>query len=286
MNKTYAIKNWEHWFENAQSTRYKNISWVPIPNKHDGKGYRRITILPDGNNIIVFTAWVLLVQIASKMPVRGVLADETGALDFEDFEAMTGYPSTMFQTAIPFLLHKKIDWLEVVNSSLLGACSEQTHSPTPRKEEKRTEENKKEEKSKDVIPEVVKEIKHKYGVYKHVLLTDIEHGRLIKNYGAPAIKDLIKVLDEYIQEKGFKSKDHNLTIQKWAPGNGYKKKTKAEVYDEELTVCTDALKSALRECEPAEFERQKTKAKEKYGNRVFKAAMEFVEYKHKNEVAK
>ena len=60
-----------------------------------------------------------------------------------------------------------------------------------------------------------KDINHKYGEYDHVLLTDAELERLIKDYGKPLIDKCITFLDEYIEEKAYKSKSHNLAIRRW-----------------------------------------------------------------------
>lgn len=57
--------------------------------------------------------------------------------------------------------------------------------------------------------------KHKYGEYKHVLLSDDEYGRLVKDYGEQAVKDGIKNVDEYCQQYGKSYKDYNLTLRKW-----------------------------------------------------------------------
>ena len=80
------------------------------------------------------------------------------------------------------------------------------------------------------IKEQIKETKHKYGEYKHVLLTDAEYERLGKDNGIELRDKAIKFLDEYIEEKGYKSKSHNLAIRRWVINavkekeqkNGYK----------------------------------------------------------------
>ena len=56
--------------------------------------------------------------------------------------------------------------------------------------------------------------KHKYGEYKHVLLTDKEHTHLLELYG-DSLDEHIKILDEYIETSGKKYKNHSLVIQKW-----------------------------------------------------------------------
>lgn len=63
--------------------------------------------------------------------------------------------------------------------------------------------------------EEVKEIKHIYGEYKHVKLTDSQRDKLFKDYGEAETLKAIKYLDEYIQMKGYKAKDHNLCLRKW-----------------------------------------------------------------------
>ena len=60
-----------------------------------------------------------------------------------------------------------------------------------------------------------KSVKHKYGEYKHVLLTDEEVGKLKTEYGEAMTRNLIVFLDEYIEMKGYKAKSHYLAIRKW-----------------------------------------------------------------------
>ena len=55
--------------------------------------------------------------------------------------------------------------------------------------------------------------KRKYGEYKHVMLKDEELQKLQKEY--PNYQELITYLDEYIEMKGYKAKNHYLAIRKW-----------------------------------------------------------------------
>lgn len=57
--------------------------------------------------------------------------------------------------------------------------------------------------------------KHQYGEYKHVLLTDEERDRLFNDYGEVETLEAIKFLDECIEMKGYKYKNHNLALRKW-----------------------------------------------------------------------
>lgn len=58
-----------------------------------------------------------------------------------------------------------------------------------------------------------KEVKHIYGAYKHILLTDNELNKLKEQYSN--WEELIAYLDEAIEMKGYKYKSHYLAIKKW-----------------------------------------------------------------------
>jgi hypothetical protein len=60
-----------------------------------------------------------------------------------------------------------------------------------------------------------KKKKIKYGQYRKVMLTDDEYKRLVDDFGLTVVHDAINFLDNYIEEKGYKSKSHNLTIRRW-----------------------------------------------------------------------
>lgn len=114
---TYAIRNWEKRFENHDTRkRCKNMAWVKIPNKHDGKGWRRLVKIPGASSI--FGAFIAAVEVASKMPVRGVLEDEDGPLDAEDLEMKTGLPAEDFQRMFDVLSdpQSKVCWIVATNS--------------------------------------------------------------------------------------------------------------------------------------------------------------------------
>jgi len=70
--------------------------------------------------------------------------------------------------------------------------------------------------------------KHKHGEYKHVLLTSDEYLRLCEEWGEPELLRMIKELDEGIEMKGYKYKNHNLALRRWKSNektqrNGYSK---------------------------------------------------------------
>ncbi len=61
--------------------------------------------------------------------------------------------------------------------------------------------------------EYIREIKHKHGEYKHVLLTDKQYQDL--QIKTKDVKEWIRKLDEYLQNTGKSYKDHHLTMLTW-----------------------------------------------------------------------
>jgi len=117
----FRIKNWNEHFEKAQGRRCARMTWVAIPNKHDGKGFRRIARHDSSTDL--FSAWILIIEVASKMPTRGLLADEDGPLTAEDLADMTGFPAAIFHLAFTVLTQPEIGWIERLAMSPLGAGS-------------------------------------------------------------------------------------------------------------------------------------------------------------------
>ena len=109
MQKPLVIANWEDGFEIAQSRRRAGrLSWVAMPTRHDSRGYRRL-IRSDGG-VRAFACWVVMVQVAARSSIRGVLADDRGIpLSCLDLEAMTDIPASYFEQSIPLLCD--IGWL-------------------------------------------------------------------------------------------------------------------------------------------------------------------------------
>lgn len=115
----YRIKNWRDNFEVSQSLRIRGpLAWVGLPTKHDGKSFRRIIQQPNGPAL--YGCWCLIVQIAAKSQIRGVLADSDGPLSADDMEFKTGCPATLFVETIQLLLSKQISWLEEVDFSTIS----------------------------------------------------------------------------------------------------------------------------------------------------------------------
>ena len=76
-----------------------------------GKTFRRLT--RHERCAEIFAAWILIVQVATKQPERGLLADEDGALTAEDLSDCTGFPEDIFELAFEVLTDDRIGWLEL-----------------------------------------------------------------------------------------------------------------------------------------------------------------------------
>lgn len=76
---------------------------------------------------------------------------------------------------------------------------------------------------------IKKPVKHKYGEYKNVFLTDDEYDKLQAEF--PDLAERIERLSEYIESKGAKYKSHYATIRAWAKKDTkptYQRQTKAD----------------------------------------------------------
>lgn len=91
----------------------------------------------------------------------------------------------------------------------------------------------------------------KYGTYSNVLLTENEKEKLEQEYGKEQAERAIEYLDSYIEEKGYKSKSHYLSIKRWVlEAVGHKKiEEKIPVYDESNNkeISSEDLKDILKE---------------------------------------
>jgi hypothetical protein len=112
----YRIVNWNEYFENNRSRKIDKMSWVPVPNKHDGEGY--LTIMGQTNGIIIYGCWHLILQIASKCEPRGTLVKSDGNPHTATSIALKSgwrHPSD-FQVALDFCSSLEVGWIEVVTS--------------------------------------------------------------------------------------------------------------------------------------------------------------------------
>ncbi len=108
--KVLRIKDWDLHFGNSHSRKVVGpLRWVAIPTKHDGSGYRDLVTRPNG--AAFYGAWVAMVAVAGKAPVRGYLIDDRTPLSPRLLMLKTGLEETIFSQTIDFLT-KEIGWME------------------------------------------------------------------------------------------------------------------------------------------------------------------------------
>lgn len=106
----------------------------------------------------------------------------------------------------------------------------ETTAPTPEEEQPKKARKKKEDPPK-----------HKYGEYGHVLLTDEELERLNADFGSEMAKAAVDYLDAYIEEKGYKSKSHNLAIRRWVISAVNERKGRTQTPGDKITNRVSAV---------------------------------------------
>lgn len=122
--KAYRIKNWSQIYEKSQARRCEKMCWIAVPNSWDGVGYAMV--MAHDRYAEIFTAWILLLQIASKMPERGLLAN--GKPETPQTMALrTRAKADIFELALEVLAKPEIGWIETIDYPL-RANSEPTPS--------------------------------------------------------------------------------------------------------------------------------------------------------------
>ena len=96
-----------------------------------------------------------------------------------------------------------------------------------------------------------KPAKQKYGEYHNVLLTDTEFEKLGDDFGADLRNKAISFLDAYIEEKGYKSKSHNLAIRRWVVDAVRENEAKPNRYGGRKEKVPGWFKSSMGESENA-----------------------------------
>ncbi len=146
----YRVRDWDVHFELAQGRKVKDLSWVPVPLKHDGLGFRRLMARRDG--VELYGAWVLIVQIAAKCRTRGTLADERGPFGSQELSLKTGCPAEVFDRALQTLCSQDIGWVESVDYQRATSA---LHIEESREEETRREESRGESAQNGLHPDLL-----------------------------------------------------------------------------------------------------------------------------------
>ena len=224
-----------------------DVKWIKITtDMFDNRKIRHLRRLPEGNNIVLL--WVMLLTMAGRCNASGMifltenipytpkmLADE---LDFEENTVLLGLKCleelNMVYTDKGFF--SIAGWEEYQNIDGMAKIKEQTRQRVAKHREKQKqlaecngnvtlhvtqgnatdiEEEKDIEKEKDKNNNTTKPAKRKHGEFQRVRLTDNEYDKLAEEYGTDMRESAITFLDEYIEEKKYKSQSHYLAIRRW-----------------------------------------------------------------------
>jgi uncharacterized phage protein (TIGR02220 family) len=118
--KLYRIRDWQELYENNRSRTVKDLSWVAIPNRHDGENYTMIMSHKRGSEI--FSAFILMVEVASKCRPRGTLIRDNGKPHNPiSLSLKCRCPASWFEIAIEYL-SENTDWLEF--EDIASGCQE------------------------------------------------------------------------------------------------------------------------------------------------------------------
>lgn len=104
----YKIRDWDMHFEQDRSRQWKNIKWVPVPNKQ-GSGYRKM--MAEKNGLEIFGCWIALVEVASTCNPRGDLSK----YDLADLSRLTLCDIKKLEISIRYL-SQVLDWIQIIET--------------------------------------------------------------------------------------------------------------------------------------------------------------------------
>lgn len=75
-DKLYRVKNWDTIYENNRTRQLKVMQWLPLPVKLNGDGYT--LTMDDKNGLLLFGAFIVILEVASTCDPRGTLIRSSG----------------------------------------------------------------------------------------------------------------------------------------------------------------------------------------------------------------
>lgn len=107
----YRIKKWLERHSNFEQQR-SGGKWIACPVKFDSLALR--VLLREKNGPAYFGCYVLIAELAARMPVPGLLADEKGAMDAVSIAIVTGASEKVLGAALDRLSAPDIAWIDRV----------------------------------------------------------------------------------------------------------------------------------------------------------------------------
>lgn len=109
--RAWRIVKWDDRHSNHEQKR-SGGRWIACPTRFDSIGLR--VLLAQAGGVEAFGVYVLLAELAAKMPVPGVLANEQGPLDSQVIALVTGASKEAVDKAVEALRSPSIAWLDEV----------------------------------------------------------------------------------------------------------------------------------------------------------------------------
>lgn len=245
----------------------EGVKWIKLATGlPDNKKIKQLRTLPDGDTIALM--WVFLMCLAGETNEDGMVyftrevpyTDEMLANQFDMDIKTVRLGLTWFQKFGMIELIEDIiclpSWEKWQATDKLSEIREQTRRRVAKHREKQkliasnvtgnvtvtqsnaTEEDIELDIDKDIDnnisdsaePEPPKKVKHKYGEYKNVFLTDEELEKLKNEY--PDYLERIERLSSYVESTGKKYKSHYATIRNWARNDKKTVPQTEKVYDD------------------------------------------------------
>ena len=159
MSTLYRIRDWDKHYENAESRKCKNLTWLKLPVKLNGNGYSAMMEIENGPAL--FGCFIALVELAVGSVERGSFMDSSGRpLTTRAIARLLRMPHSLVEQTLNTLSSGEFDWIEAMpltssagkpveqspttpgnQSSVLGKQSPQIREDQRRVEQMRAEEN-------------------------------------------------------------------------------------------------------------------------------------------------
>jgi predicted phage replisome organizer len=255
-----------------------DVKWIKITtNMFDNRKIKHLRRLPDGDSIVLI--WVMLLTMAGRCNANGMifltenipytpkmLADE---LDFEEntvklaLEALENFEMIVtdgkFFSIAGWEEYQNIEGMDRIRAQnrlrkqkqresqkLLDSVSRDSHVTVTQCHDTDIDKEEDKEIESDNKKKIEKEIRHKYGEYNNVLLSDSDYEKL-KNEFPNDYTARIDNLSSYIASTGKSYKNHLATIRNWArkeKDTAPKAKTRYGNFDP-----SEAMRHAMRRTE-------------------------------------
>lgn len=219
-----------------------DVKWIKIvTNIFDDEKIKYIERLPNGDETIVI--WFRILCLAGRSNNNGLLM-MTDKLAYTDDMLSSIFNRDLKSIQLALNIFKSLEMIEMIdnkiyltnwekhqNAEKMNLIKEQTRQRVAKYRQKQLECNANTvtqplqdsysnaielDKELELDKEEEKKIKKKtYGTFKNVKLSELEFEKLSLDYPKLNINDLIEWFSAYIEEKGYKSKSHNLAIRRW-----------------------------------------------------------------------